>query len=180
MADRSGVIEITGPDFSLEFNKEQGTLTSYRFKQKELIALGPLPSFWRAPTDNDSGGDERSFTHRWIEAGLDQLKTEIISIEARLLTSQQAEISVQMLLHAKIDKIAYQGPAVFFSRYTHNAPLKLYPAKAVFSTINPFFDFCRFCVRPYATKTISSLTSAVDLVILTCPNRPTKRPDGGK
>lgn len=39
----------------------------------ELVAAGPVPCFWRAPTDNDEGGAETSYAEAWRAAGLDRL-----------------------------------------------------------------------------------------------------------
>jgi beta-galactosidase len=38
-----------------------------------LPAGGPVPCFWRAPTDNDRGGEAMSYSARWRAAGLDRL-----------------------------------------------------------------------------------------------------------
>ena len=39
----------------------------------ELVTSGPVPCFWRAPTDNDEGGAESSYAEAWRAAGLDRL-----------------------------------------------------------------------------------------------------------
>jgi beta-galactosidase len=53
---------------------EDGNLVSYRIKGEEQLA-GPLvPHLWRVPTDNDEGGGDASYAHRWREAGLDRLQ----------------------------------------------------------------------------------------------------------
>ena len=49
-------IVIGGDDFSLVVSKETGTMESWTFKGQELLASGPKPGLWRAPSDNDSGG----------------------------------------------------------------------------------------------------------------------------
>ncbi len=46
---------ITGDYFTLTFDKEQGIISSFRYGDTELLEEGPLPNFWRAPTDNDNG-----------------------------------------------------------------------------------------------------------------------------
>jgi beta-galactosidase len=48
-------MRIEGQDFALIFDKTTGLLISYRYRGKELIVQGPVPHFWRAPTDNDFG-----------------------------------------------------------------------------------------------------------------------------
>lgn len=38
-----------------------------------VLAGGPLPCFWRAPTDNDKGGSAQSYLSQWKACGLDTL-----------------------------------------------------------------------------------------------------------
>jgi beta-galactosidase len=60
---------IDGKDFRLVFDKSNGVITSWNFNGKELIQKGPKPHFWRAPTDNDYGGDMPARLGIWREAG---------------------------------------------------------------------------------------------------------------
>ena len=54
--ENNSLIEVSGKGFSTTFNKLQGTLVSYKIKDREML-IGPLiMNFWRAPTDNDGGG----------------------------------------------------------------------------------------------------------------------------
>ncbi len=46
---------VRGREFALVFDRLQGVLSSYSFRGVPLIDRGPLPDFWRAPTDNDNG-----------------------------------------------------------------------------------------------------------------------------
>jgi beta-galactosidase len=41
--------------FSVEFDKNSGIIKNYYFGSTLLINNGPVPNFWRAPTDNDRG-----------------------------------------------------------------------------------------------------------------------------
>lgn len=66
---------ITGQDISVSFDKTSGTLTSFCFHGTELLEKGPVPDFWRAPTDNDHGNGmpkrcavwKKASTHRVLE-----------------------------------------------------------------------------------------------------------------
>lgn len=49
------IARVQGDDFTLEFDKKRGSISSFRFKDTELIRTGPYPDFWRAPIDNDLG-----------------------------------------------------------------------------------------------------------------------------
>ncbi len=69
-------LTVSGQDFVLTFNRSEGRLTSYRFKNVELLKEGPLPNFWRAPTDNDFGNRMPQRLKAWREASLNrQVKT---------------------------------------------------------------------------------------------------------
>ncbi|MBC7349095.1 MAG: DUF4981 domain-containing protein [Candidatus Aminicenantes bacterium] len=75
-------ITISGQDFVLTFNRSEGRLTSYRFQNVELLKEGPLPNFWRAPTDNDFGNRMPVRLKAWREASLNrQLKGFTINKE---------------------------------------------------------------------------------------------------
>jgi beta-galactosidase len=48
-------VRISGRDFALVFDRLNGVMTSYAYQGVKLLERGPLPDFWRAPTDNDNG-----------------------------------------------------------------------------------------------------------------------------
>jgi len=87
-------IDIKGDEFSLGFDKRIGTFSFYKVNGINLVTKGPLPSFWRAPTDNDDGGNERSFGHRWREAGLNAPDFRIRQIAVKQPHSSVARINV--------------------------------------------------------------------------------------
>jgi beta-galactosidase len=59
---------VTGDGFTAAFDLGAGTLTSYRMDETELVAMGPRPNFWRAPTDNDRGNDMPTRCAPWKAA----------------------------------------------------------------------------------------------------------------
>ena len=61
-------IHIEGDGFSLVFDKAAGNLTSFKMDDRELLLKGPVPNFWRAPTDNDFGNDFNIRSHVWRSA----------------------------------------------------------------------------------------------------------------
>ncbi len=69
---RPGELIVSGRDFVLTFNRSEGRLTSYRFKEIELLKEGPQPNFWRAPTDNDFGNRMPQRLKVWREASLNR------------------------------------------------------------------------------------------------------------
>ena len=73
---------ITGTDFTLVFDKTQGTISSLRYGGVELIETGPRPHFWRAPTDNDRGNNMPGRCGVWQNAGRDW-KIEQVEIKQK-------------------------------------------------------------------------------------------------
>jgi beta-galactosidase len=69
-SETAGEVVVSGPDFRLKFDKTSGLLTSYFFKGRELLKLGPEPNFWRAPTDNDFGNGMEKRCDVWRRASL--------------------------------------------------------------------------------------------------------------
>ncbi|MGB7294709.1 MAG: glycoside hydrolase family 2 TIM barrel-domain containing protein [Candidatus Aminicenantales bacterium] len=61
-------VVLSGRDFAACFDKSAGILASYRYKGEELLAKGPEPNYWRAPTDNDFGNGMEKRCAVWKEA----------------------------------------------------------------------------------------------------------------
>ncbi|WP_321290742.1 glycoside hydrolase family 2 TIM barrel-domain containing protein [uncultured Sunxiuqinia sp.] len=62
-------ITIKGEGFSLAFNKTSGALESFKSGDTEMIKMGPIPNFWRGPTDNDYGNNLPIRSKIWRKAG---------------------------------------------------------------------------------------------------------------
>ena len=56
---------ISGKHFSVRFDAVKGIMTGYNVDGKPLLVQGPLPSFWRAPTDNDIGAGFNKSLRMW-------------------------------------------------------------------------------------------------------------------
>jgi len=63
------VIGVHGEGFSMMFDKRQGGLSSLVYGGVEYITRTPRVSFWRAPTDNDSGAGYPFATAQWRITG---------------------------------------------------------------------------------------------------------------
>lgn len=72
-------IVVSGNGFTMNFDAKKGILNSYVFQGLELIKKGPLPNFWRAPTDNDLGNSMSTLCAVWREQSLkpDKIKVEV-------------------------------------------------------------------------------------------------------
>jgi len=51
--------------FSVQFDKQTGVLNNYNYNSELLMGTGPVPNFWRAPTDNDNGNRMPSTCEVW-------------------------------------------------------------------------------------------------------------------
>lgn len=86
---------VTGPNFSLLFNKKNGQLESWRYQGKELIVRAPTPNYWRAPTDNDHGNGMPQRCVVWREASTRQT---LIFFEGTKLGKGLVKVSVKYYL----------------------------------------------------------------------------------
>jgi beta-galactosidase len=104
-----GVNEVTvkGTEFTVTFNKLAGTMRSLVYRGVELIRAGPMPDFWRAPTDNDlcNGMPERLAI--WRRAGPDR---RVASVTAAVLSPSSVVVTVESVLPA--------GDSPYTTRYT--------------------------------------------------------------
>lgn len=73
VTERGRFVVINGDQFSLCFDKLLGVIDWYYYQNVRLMENGPLPDFWRAPTQNDRGatkqGSQNKGIHAWKEAG---------------------------------------------------------------------------------------------------------------
>lgn len=70
-------ITVNGRDFALVLNKKKGTFTDYHHGRKQLLADGPVPNFWRGPTDNDIGRGAQKDSRTWRNAGKNRAVTPV-------------------------------------------------------------------------------------------------------
>lgn len=68
------------------------------------MSKGILPSFWRAPTDNDKGGGPASYLSRWKAAQIDSLHFITESCTIKNMTENLVKISVVFHGVSKHDK----------------------------------------------------------------------------
>jgi beta-galactosidase len=89
--DASGQVTVDGKDFSVTVDKDSGTITSYRAHGTRLITSGPVPNFWRAPTDNDHGNGQHTRNQTWRDAGTHR---KVTGVSVRALGDRAVEIKV--------------------------------------------------------------------------------------
>lgn len=89
VAETGSSVSITGKEFTVNFDKNTGTISSYRYHDVELLTRGPLPNFRRAPTDNDVGNGLYKRCQVWFDASE---KRQVASFEVKNSTGQYVEI----------------------------------------------------------------------------------------
>ena len=106
IAEKGGIYVLSSPVFRAVFDPRAGTVLDYRYQGALLMERGPLPDFWRAPTDNDLGawkamrgsisGDPARNWFLWREAA-----PRMTITEARLerIDDRSAKISVKAALY---------------------------------------------------------------------------------
>lgn len=102
--------EVRGPDFSVAFDKRTGTMRSLVYRGVELLVSGPVPDFWRAPTDNDLGNKMPDRLGVWRRAGPERT---IASVTASAVSPSRVVVTVESVLPA--------GASPYTTRYTVDA-----------------------------------------------------------
>ncbi len=92
-------VEIAGEDFSAQFDPEIGILSGLRFQGRTLIERGPVPNFWRAPTDNDYGYAQPIRSGVWRRAGRPPAR-QLESFEV-----EQGEATVRVISRFRIRSV---------------------------------------------------------------------------
>jgi len=103
--------EFHGDNFVIRFSRRDGFLTGFKYQGVELIKTPPRINFWRAPTDNDFGGNWQDKLRVWKYASERQhLKTFTIERQASgdflvqtkfLLPDVQGEVNLDYLVKSE-------------------------------------------------------------------------------
>ncbi|MET9774348.1 glycoside hydrolase family 2 TIM barrel-domain containing protein [Streptomyces sp. NPDC006367] len=98
--DGEDEVGVDGRGFSLTVDKRTGTITSYEAKGTRLITSGPVPNFWRAPTDNDKGNGQHTRNQTWRDAGA---RRKVTGVAVRTLGGRAVEIKVSGTLPTTVE-----------------------------------------------------------------------------
>lgn len=85
-------VGASGRDFV--FDHESGELKQVTLHEQEMLSTPLAHNIWRAPTDNDEGGDDKSFASRWLEAGYNHLQRSVESVDVQKLNDRSIQIKV--------------------------------------------------------------------------------------
>jgi len=69
LSSKGSDLTVAGEDFAVVFDMSAGIMKSFTASGQELIQSGPVPDFWRAPTDNDYGNGMDKRDADWKNAG---------------------------------------------------------------------------------------------------------------
>ncbi len=100
-------ITVTGEGFAVTFDKSTGIMTSYKKGETEFLSIGPIPDFWRAPTDNDFGNGLHKRSRVWRKAG-ETRQVKSVSLMQRG-SAARITLSFDLVNEAKEPIAAYQS-----------------------------------------------------------------------
>ena len=95
-------IAIIGENFTVNISKKIGAITSYQLNNYELLTESLLPTFWRAPTDNDFGNKMPVRCEVWKNAISDATIQDIYS---KIVSDSEIIVSTQLKLASVEGKI---------------------------------------------------------------------------
>lgn len=121
---------VEGRGFRAEFNRERGTLCSYRLGNKEILAAPLEPNFWKVPNDNQYRNDYLNRLGPWRNAAPDR---EVQSVTASKTDGHVAIVTRSVLPvgespYEVLYSIDPSGRVTVDCRYRpHKSPLPLLP-----------------------------------------------------
>ncbi|MFW6030140.1 MAG: glycoside hydrolase family 2 TIM barrel-domain containing protein [Halanaerobiales bacterium] len=91
---------IKGEQFSLNFDKKEALIRSYKWQEQEVIELAAKENYYRAPTAIDLGQfNENSYAYDWNKFGLDKLERKLIEMQVTQI--DENKIMIETLLKQK-------------------------------------------------------------------------------
>ncbi|XP_047947875.1 beta-galactosidase [Salvia hispanica] len=101
--------------WGIKFNKQTGLIESWKVDGVLVMNKGIQPCFWRAPTDNDKGGDAESYLSKWKLAKLNNLTFVIESCTVVDVSNNLVKIAMTYLgIPSDADKNSSQPEACLF------------------------------------------------------------------
>jgi beta-galactosidase len=109
MDENEQEFKMKGKNFSIRLSKKSGMITSFVYRNTELIQKPPKPHFWRPPTDNDFGARLQKKLEMWKAAGKNiQLKS------INLIKEEKAEIEINVIFELPEKLIFHQVKYRFY------------------------------------------------------------------
>jgi len=97
MQDDGARVRFTGPLFEISVNRNTGIIDRYVFDGNDLInpGEGPVPNFWRPPSDNDFGFGMPNKHGIWQKAGAHR---ELDSFDVNRINNSEVEVTAHYKL----------------------------------------------------------------------------------
>ncbi|KAL2478168.1 glycoside hydrolase family 2 protein [Forsythia ovata] len=83
--------------WEIKFKKQTGAIESWKVDGVQVMHNGILPCFWRAPIDNDKGGEAQSYISKWKAANINNLTFVTDTCSVLNVTDNQVKIAVVYL-----------------------------------------------------------------------------------
>ena len=96
--DNDIILNVYNKNFSIQIGKKTGTIKSFKYQKKELIAKPLIPNFWRAPTDNDIGNKMPERLKIWKTAADNRIVTKVA-------VQQNQKQVVKVVVDSKINSL---------------------------------------------------------------------------
>ncbi len=77
--ESSGEAIVSGDGFAVRFDLGDGIIAAMTVGGTDLVAVGPRPNFWRAPTDNDRGNNMPERCASWKAASSNWVVTSAVA-----------------------------------------------------------------------------------------------------
>lgn len=106
--ESSHQITLTGQDFYMEFNRDQGAMTTWMYKGVSFLSAGPKLHLWRAPVDNDV-----HLAKEWVKVGYNRLVTDVREVAVDRTEAGGCRITVKSVVGARGGKIAFDSRMVY-------------------------------------------------------------------
>lgn len=81
LTETARTVTVGGRDVHVVLDKSTGTLSAYRHRGTPLLSGGPVPNFWRGPTDNDIGRGAQQTLRTWRQAGAKRTVTRVTAAQ---------------------------------------------------------------------------------------------------
>lgn len=101
-------IMLTGQDFYIEFDRDQGAMTTWMYKGVSFLSAGPKLQLWRAPVDNDV-----HLAKEWVKAGYNRLVTDVREVAVDRAEAGGCRITMKSVVGARGGKIAFNSRMVY-------------------------------------------------------------------
>ena len=92
--EKGDTLEVSSGDKKFRFDLAKGQLIQVIKGEQSFIVSPIIHNIWRAPTDNDEGGEGKSFASQWLKAGYDRLRRQASFVNKSFTDDSLFQLSV--------------------------------------------------------------------------------------